>query len=88
MSITRRRELNRFSSCSGQAKPLFLPAPYRAMERTEAEKAIKKLGGKPTSSVSKKTNYLVFGENAGTKLLKAQELGITLLNETQFLADA
>jgi DNA ligase (NAD+) len=62
-----------------------LTGTLQNMERTEAEKAIKKLGGKPSSSVSKKTNYLVFGENPGSKLLKAQELGITIIDESKFL---
>jgi DNA ligase (NAD+) len=72
-------------SSAWAGKTFVLTGTLQSMERTEAEKAIKKLGGKPTTSVSKKTNYLVFGENAGSKLLKAQELGITVLNESEFL---
>jgi DNA ligase (NAD+) len=52
--------------------------------REEIEELIKSLGGKPTSSVSSKTNYLVAGESAGSKLAKAQELGVTVLTEDEF----
>ena len=54
------------------------------MERSEAEKLIKARGGKATSSVSKKTDYVVVGDNPGSKAQKAQELGITVLDEEQF----
>lgn len=55
-----------------------------SMDRADAEKLIKARGGKPTSSVSKKTDYVVVGANPGSKLQKAQELGITVLDEGQF----
>ncbi|MBX9686904.1 MAG: NAD-dependent DNA ligase LigA [Candidatus Obscuribacterales bacterium] len=55
-----------------------------SMERSDAEKMIKARGGKSGSSVSKKTDYLVLGANPGSKLQKAQELGITVLDEEQF----
>lgn len=55
-----------------------------SMDRAEAEKLIKARGGKATSSVSKKTDYVLAGANPGSKLQKAQELGITVLDEGQF----
>lgn len=55
-----------------------------SMERLDAEKAIKARGGKATSSVSKKTDYVVVGANPGSKVAKAQELGITILDEAAF----
>jgi len=54
--------------------------------RTEAEARIRELGGLVGSSVSKKTDFLVVGADAGSKLDRARELGIGLLNEKQFLA--
>lgn len=53
------------------------------MDRKEAAELIEKLGGKVTGSVSKKTNYLLAGENAGSKLTKAEELGISVISEEE-----
>ena len=55
------------------------------MKRDEAKKLIESFGGKVTGSVSKKTSYVVAGEEAGSKLTKAQELGITILSENDLL---
>jgi DNA ligase (NAD+) len=52
--------------------------------RVGAKDAIKKFGGKVASSISAKTDFLVAGENAGSKLRKAGELGITVLSEDEF----
>lgn len=54
--------------------------------REEATEAIELLGGKASGSVSKKTTYVVVGENAGAKERKARELGIPILSEDDFLA--
>jgi DNA ligase (NAD+) len=53
--------------------------------RQEIEEMILKLGGRASGSVSKKTSFVVAGENAGSKLDKAKELGVTVLSEAEFL---
>jgi DNA ligase (NAD+) len=56
------------------------------LKRDEAKALIQKYGGKITDSISKKTNYLVVGADAGSKLEKAQNLGISQLTEAELLA--
>ena len=67
------------------SKTFVLTGTLSTMGRTEASDKIKQLGGKTSSSVTKKTDFVVAGENAGSKLTKAQELGITVLSEKEFL---
>ena len=55
------------------------------MTRGEATELIKKYGGKASGSVSKKTTYVLAGSDAGSKLTKANELGVTVIDEEQFL---
>lgn len=52
--------------------------------RDEAQEIIEKLGGKTSGSVSKKTSYVLAGESAGSKLTKAQELGVKIISENEF----
>jgi DNA ligase (NAD+) len=65
-------------------KTLVVTGTLAGFDRQSAEAAIRAAGGKPAGSVSRKTDYLVAGESAGSKLAKAQELGITVLDEDEF----
>ena len=65
-------------------KSVVVTGTLAGFGRQEAEDAIRAAGGKPAGSVSKKTDYLVAGEAAGSKLAKAQELGIPILDEDGF----
>lgn len=55
-----------------------------SMKRSEAQKAIEALGGKVSGSVSKKTDFVLAGDNAGSKLTKAEELGVKIIDESEF----
>ena len=55
------------------------------LKRDEAEAMVKRMGGRASSSVSKQTSYLVAGDEAGSKLTKAQQLGVPVLTEDEFL---
>ncbi|MBR6516074.1 MAG: NAD-dependent DNA ligase LigA [Bacilli bacterium] len=66
-------------------KTIVLTGSLEKMSREEGNNIIEKLGGKAASSVSKKTSFVVAGPGAGSKLTKAQELGIPVYNEDEFL---
>ena len=68
-----------------EGKTFVLTGTLPTLKRAEAAKIIESLGGKASSSVSKKTNYVLAGEDAGSKLRKANELGITIITEEEFL---
>ena len=65
-------------------KTFVLTGTLSDMTRDEAKALIQARGGKVTGSVSKKTNYVVYGEKAGSKLTKAENLGVETLDETAF----
>lgn len=69
------------SAVSG--KTVVITGTLPTLGRKEAAELVEKYGGKVSGSVSKKTDYVVAGESAGSKLAKAQELGITVLTEAE-----
>ncbi|MFH0984391.1 MAG: NAD-dependent DNA ligase LigA [Candidatus Omnitrophota bacterium] len=70
-----------------RGKTIVLTGTLEKIERSTAEALLRKLGGHPSGSVSKKTNIVVAGPGAGSKLAKAQELGIPVWDESQFLSE-
>lgn len=66
-------------------KTFVITGTLPTLKRDEAKELIQNAGGKVTNSVSSKTDYLVVGEDAGSKLQKAEDLGITLLSEAELL---
>lgn len=69
-----------------EGKTFVLTGTLPTMTRSEASQIIEQNGGKTSSSVSKKTSYVLAGEEAGSKLTKAQKLGIEVISEEQFLS--
>ena len=65
-------------------KTVVVTGTLEGFSRQEAEEAVRAAGGKPGGSVSKKTDFVVAGESAGSKLAKAQELGVPVLDEAGF----
>jgi DNA ligase (NAD+) len=68
-------------------KTIVLTGKLEEMSRNDAKAAIEQLGGKVTGSVSKNTHLVIAGEDAGSKLTKAQELGVEVWNEAQMLKE-
>lgn len=74
------------TSAQFQGKTFVLTGTLERFSREEAAALIEARGGKASGSVSKKTTYVVAGENAGSKLRKANELAIPILTEDEFIA--
>lgn len=66
-------------------KSFVVTGTLQGYSRTEAQELIREHGGKPSSSISSKTDYLLAGEKAGSKLIKAEKLGVTILTEEEWL---
>ena len=69
-----------------QGMTFVVTGTLKGMERKEASAIIEQQGGKVSGSVSKKTTMVLAGENAGSKLIKAQELGVKIISEEELLA--
>lgn len=67
-----------------EGKTVVVTGSLIDFSRDSAKEAIISRGGRASGSVSKKTDWVVVGENAGTKAAKAEELGVPMLNEDQF----
>lgn len=67
-----------------EGKTVVVTGTLEKYKRDEAERIIEEQGGKAAGSVSKKTDYVLAGENAGSKLKKARELGVNVINEGEF----
>ena len=67
-----------------EGKTFVLTGSLSKYSRNEASEIIEKFGGKTSNSVSKKTDYVLAGEEAGSKLDKAQKLGVTVITEQEF----
>ncbi len=78
----RPEEVQQDSPISG--KTIVVTGTLEKLDRRQAETLIESLGGKASGSVSKKTDYVLAGESAGSKLTKARELGVRVLNEQEF----
>lgn len=77
--------LSEVSRGAFSGKIFVFTGTLESMSRDEAKDKVRKLGGKVTESVSKETSYLVAGESTGSKYKKAQELGVPILSEDDFL---
>jgi len=66
-------------------KTLVLTGTLPTLKRDEAKALVEAAGGKVAGSVSKKTDYVVAGEEAGSKLEKAQELGVPVIDEAELM---
>ena len=66
-------------------KTIVVTGTLENFSRQQAEQAIRQAGGKPSNSVSKKTDFVLAGENPGSKLDKARKLGVEVIDEEQFL---
>ena len=78
----RPEEVQQDSPISG--KTIVVTGTLEKLDRRQAEALIESLGGKAAGSVSKKTDYVLAGESAGSKFTKARELGVRVLNEQEF----
>ena len=79
------QNFNLFTHMNVMDNLCLAPVHLRKMSREDAEKLIAAHGGKAGSSVSKKTSFVLAGEKAGSKLTKAESLGITVIDEETFL---
>ncbi|MCF7821254.1 MAG: NAD-dependent DNA ligase LigA [Mariprofundaceae bacterium] len=86
LGICPESKINRVFYSPLAGKTVVLTGTFESIGRSEAQERLRELGAKPSGSVSKKTDYVVAGENAGSKLSKARALGIEVVDEAQLMA--
>jgi DNA ligase (NAD+) len=64
---------------------VVITGSFEGFSREEAEAMVRRAGGKPSSSVSKKTGFVVAGEKPGSKLKTAEDLGVPVIDEAEFV---
>ena len=84
VNMTQPRRRARTADTPLTGKTVVVTGTLAHYSRKEIEDRIRQLGGKPTSSVSKNTDYVVAGESPGSKIEKARKLGVTILDEPAF----
>ena len=68
-------------------KTVVLTGTLATMTRPEAQALLEHLGATVSGSVSKRTDFVIYGENAGSKLMKAQSLGVATMTESEFMEE-
>ncbi len=86
LGVQMKGEQKQLASAIFEGKIFVLTGTLPTMTRSDASALIEQNGGKTSSSVSKKTSYVLAGEDAGSKLIKAQTLGVTVISEEQLLS--
>ena len=84
-NVNMKAEIQKNENGKFAGKTFVLTGSLEHYSREKASEIIEKMGGKTSSSVSKKTDYVLAGKDAGSKLKKAQELGITIISEEEFI---
>jgi DNA ligase (NAD+) len=84
LKLTEEKRKASAGSADLTGKTVVVTGSLEHFQREEIEALIRKLGGKPSGSVSKKTDFLVAGDKAGSKLEKAKQLGVRVLTEAEF----
>jgi len=78
-------EIKEIKESPFKGKTVVFTGALKSMSRDEAKEIVESLGGKVSNSVSRKTDFVVVGENPGSKYQKAQQLGIKMIDEEEFL---
>jgi DNA ligase (NAD+) len=83
--LNMRQESAKVKSGKLSGKTIVFTGQLNKFSRSQAESLVRRYGGVPSSSVSRKTDFLVSGEDAGTKFNKAKDLGVKIITEAEFL---